>query len=109
MRGAFRVCAGRAGITLIELAVTLAIVGIAAAVTGLAIRAMPAPGAAETRAAEVAAARRRALREGRAVEIELADSSGAPLRGVALPDGRVLADPALQVDLFSGRPGEAPR
>ena len=109
MTRAPRILVDRAGVTLIELAVTLAILGVAATVTGLAVRAMPAPGAAERRAGEIATARRRALADRHPVEVDLTDSSGARLRVVAFPDGRVLGDSALEVDPLSGRPRDASR
>ncbi|HEV7586811.1 MAG TPA: prepilin-type N-terminal cleavage/methylation domain-containing protein [Longimicrobium sp.] len=108
MRGALRLPAGRAGVTLIELAVALAILGVAATVTGLAVRAMPEPDAAQKRDGRIDAARRRSLSERHPVAVELADS-GALLRAVVFPDGRVVADPALQVDPLSGRRREAAR
>lgn len=108
MRAAFRFPAGRAGVTLIELSVALAILGVAAALTGLAVRAIPEPDAAELRAGRVDAARRRALAERIPVTVELADS-GRLLRAVAFPDGRVVADSALGMDPYSGRRREAAR
>lgn len=108
MRGALRLPAGRAGITLVELVVALAILGVAAAVTGLAVRAMPEPAAAERRDGQIATARRRALSQRHPVAVTLADS-GLLLRAVAFPDGRVVADPALEVDPLTGRRREASR
>ena len=108
MRRALRLPAGRAGVTLIELAVALAILGVALAVTGLAVRSMPEPDAAQLRAAQLDAARRRALAERRPVPVAIADS-GAVLRAVAFPDGRLVADGGLGVDPLSGRPREAAR
>ena len=108
MRRALRLPADRAGITLIELAVALAILGVAAGVTGLAIRAMPEPDADQVRAGRIDAARRKALAERHPVAVELADS-GVLLRAVVFPDGRVVADSALGMDPLSGRRREAAR
>lgn len=99
---------GRAGATLVELAVAIAILGIAAGVAGLALRAMPEPDAAARRAAAVEAVRRRALDERRVVAEAIADSAGS-IRLVAFPDGRVLADSGVDVDPLSGRPRDAAR
>ena len=103
-----RPAANRAGATLIELAVALAILAIAAAVSGIALRAFAAPDAANEGAVRVEAARRRALAERRPVAVAVTDSGGAR-SAVAYPDGRVVADSALDLDPLSGRPREAPR
>jgi hypothetical protein len=81
--------------------VALAVLGVAAGVAGVALRAPAAPDPAAEWAAHVAAARRAALEGRRAVAFTL--PGGA--EGRALPDGRVLlADSALRVDPLTGRP-----
>lgn len=99
-------CAGRAGTTLLEMIVALAVLGIVAGVAGVAMRAADRPDPAAERAALVAAARRTALEERRPVVLSLPDSSGSgTVEGVAYPDGRVLlAGAAVEVDPLTGRP-----
>lgn len=93
-----------AGATLLELVVTLAILGVAAAVVVPALRhAADAPPTLNDR---VAAARRSALEKGRAVTLQLRDSTGAHLL-TAYPDGRVVADSGLALDPLNGRPRAA--
>lgn len=90
----------RSGTTLLELLVTLAIVAIASAVVGLALRAPVAP-AADDAQATVAAARRAAIAGRRPVTVRVAAyrESGAV---TALPDGGVVADSALGRDRLTG-------
>ena len=91
----------RAGTTLLELVVALAVLGILAGVAGIALRAPAEPDPAAVRASRVAAARRTALETRRPVPLFL----GGAAEGVAYPDGRVLlADSALDVDPLTGRP-----
>lgn len=91
----------RAGATLLELVVTLAILAVAAAVVVPALRrAADAPPTLNDR---VAAARRDALEHGRAVTVQLRDSAGAHLL-TAFPDGRVVADTGMALDPLNGRP-----
>ncbi len=92
--------AWRAGVTLIELIVVIVILGILASLTTVALRragSAPAP----TLAPRVAAARREALRTGRAVSFTV-DEAGTPRAVRALPDGRVLADAPLGIDVRTG-------
>lgn len=96
----------RSGITLVELLVALAILGLMTAV--VAVQFQPArPASNDWRADSVAAMRRRAITEGRVRTAILAgDSTGAhPV--TALPDGRVLADSIMDIDPFTGRQHEA--
>ena len=95
--------ASRAGTTLLELVVALAVLGILAGVAGIALRAPAEPDAAAVRESRVAAARREALETRRPVTLLLESATG-PVEGVAYPDGRVLlADSALDVDPLTGR------
>lgn len=94
----------RAGTTLLELVVALAVLGILAGVAGIALRAPAQPDPSAVRASRVAAARRAALETRRPVPLLLESQTGA-VEGVAYPDGRVLlADSALDVDPLTGRP-----
>ncbi|HEU4557052.1 MAG TPA: prepilin-type N-terminal cleavage/methylation domain-containing protein [Longimicrobium sp.] len=91
----------RSGATLLELMVALAILAIAAGVVVPALR--HAAQAPPTLHDHVAAARREALEQGRAVTRTLRDSAGTRLL-TAYPDGRVAADTVLGVDPLTGRP-----
>jgi prepilin-type N-terminal cleavage/methylation domain-containing protein len=95
-------------VTLIEMVVVLAILGIMAGITALALGGDDAPDPARARAARLAEVRRQAIDTRRPVAFELADSGGVR-RGVALPDGRVVADSALGVDPLTGRADAAAR
>lgn len=117
---------GRLGVTMLELIVVVAIMGVMAGVVGLAV-AQPAPTAENTLEAAHAAiadARRAAIRSGSAVAIVVsvdakedgsaissAIHSAQPvaLHATAFPDGSVIADPALGIDRLTGRPQRAPR
>jgi prepilin-type N-terminal cleavage/methylation domain-containing protein len=107
----------RAGITLLELIVVLAIMGIMAAVVGLAVR-QPEPSipatSLEAAQAAVAEARRVAIHTGQPVAITVSIDAGArestspagtliQLHATAAPDGSVIADTALRIDRLSGR------
>lgn len=96
----------RDGVTLIELIVVLAVLGILAGLTTVGFRAeRPVE---RSLAARIAAARRDAVQTGRPVSFVL-DDSGSPHAIRALPDGRVLADVDLGVDMTTGRIGDATR
>ncbi|HEX8243723.1 MAG TPA: prepilin-type N-terminal cleavage/methylation domain-containing protein [Longimicrobium sp.] len=92
----------RAGFTLIEVVVALAIVALTASLAALAFR-----GEAHTpsRAGRIEAARQQAL-EGRRPVPFSPDSGATEL--LALPDGRVLGDSANGVDPLTGRPRAQP-
>jgi len=90
----------RAGTTLLELLVTLAIVAIVSAVVGLTLRATPAPPADDAQAT-VAAARHTAVAERRVVTVTV-QSHGQPHAVTALPDGGIVADSALGRDRLTG-------
>ncbi|HEX2780182.1 MAG TPA: hypothetical protein VHM30_11830 [Gemmatimonadaceae bacterium] len=84
----------------------VAILGVAATVAAISIRAPVAVGAARA-AAELIGARERAVRTGKPVTVIVAD--GGAIRAVtAHPDGRVIAeDGSAAVDIRSGRPVDA--
>jgi prepilin-type N-terminal cleavage/methylation domain-containing protein len=95
--------AARRGFTLVELIATLAVLGVAMLVAGVALNRAPGVPAVSARAAQVAAARARALATGRPVLAEVRDSVGLPFAIVARPDGSVIAEAALGVDRLTGR------
>lgn len=92
----------RSGVTLVELLVAIAIVGFLAGVVGVAARHAPEPSAADRLVAALAHTRRTAIREGRAVSVEVrieGDLDGEPHAVTALPDGQVIADATLRTKL----------
>ena len=98
------------GVTLVELIVVLAILGILAGVTGLALGAAKPVPSASTEVAAAASARRQALERGEAVTVTL-HSGGVARTLTALPDGSVIGDPDLPIERLTGRPprGEGER
>lgn len=100
----------RAGVTMIELIVVLAILGGLGALAGLAWRghdeeAWQAPVGEET--APVESARRRALSSGAPVEITVTLGE-SPVLITAMPDGRVLGAEELGWDPLAGRRRPSP-
>jgi len=94
----------RAGSTLLELVVVLAVLGIVAGVVGLSFRG--AGRRQETRATRISAARRQALERRHPVTLYL--GAGDSLHVLtAFPDGRVVGDSALGIDPLTGRPHAA--
>ena len=94
------------GTTLIELVVTLAVLGIIASVATLAIRRQPAP--ADDLATAVLGARRAAAETGRTIRISRVEE-GRPVEFVACPDGRVIADSGVGVAQLTGQAVRTPR
>jgi prepilin-type N-terminal cleavage/methylation domain-containing protein len=93
---------GRHGVTLIEMLVALALLSVLTSIVALGLPAarVPASGALVD---SVAGLRRRALASGRVqTTVVVPDSSGAR-RISAMPDGRVIADTSLAVDMLTGR------
>jgi prepilin-type N-terminal cleavage/methylation domain-containing protein len=106
----------RVGVTLVELIVSLSILGLLAGVVGIAIpRHDPLTAIGEV-SRSLADARRTAITSGHAVTIAIT-IDGAPHAATALPDGAIIADSGLAIDRLSGalvaqrpadRPGHAP-
>lgn len=90
------------GNTLVELLVVLAILGVVAGVTGLAFRPVSETSPVDAVAAQVATARRDALRTGRPVTV-MVSRGGDVVAATAHPDGRVVADTTLAIDPLTGR------
>lgn len=96
------------GVTLVELIVTLALLGITGGVVAATVhRARPAVSRPDMEALAVGA-RSEALASGRAVTIEIAHA-GRQYSMTALPDGSVLGDSVIGLDRLSGRPGHVAR
>lgn len=95
------------GVTLIELIVVLALLGIMAGMAGLAFGAAEPLRPLDERTMRIAAARHQAVQERRSVTVEF-QADGGPYMATAWPDGRVVADPALGIELLTGR-GESAR
>lgn len=94
-------CTPKVGVTLIELIVSIALLGLLAGMVGLAFhRSNPVP-FAEPAEAQVATARREALAGGRPVALSLSIGGHTRL-ATAFPDGSVLADSALGMDRLTG-------
>jgi prepilin-type N-terminal cleavage/methylation domain-containing protein len=92
------------GVTLLELLVVLAILGVMAGLVGLTWRPdqwTGRPPELGSVAASIAAARHQALRTGRPVTLSVAGGlDSVPI--IALPDGRVIGAERLGVDPLSG-------
>jgi prepilin-type N-terminal cleavage/methylation domain-containing protein len=89
----------RAGVTLIELVVVLMLLATIATLVGLRIPG-PSDSPRHSRADRLYVARRRALGSGQQVVIWWNDSGGAS--AIALPDGSVISDSAVDVERFTG-------
>ena len=95
----------RAGVTLAELIVVVAILGLIAGMATEAFRRSPNAAGAEAGARlerELLSARWTALRTRRPVVIAIADSAGAS-SVTALPDGSVIGDAILLRDRLTGK------
>lgn len=98
--------ARRRGITLLELIVVLALLGLSASVVGLGFRQPPAPAGSSAAVGSVARLRHAALETGRVVT-DTVGVDGQALVVTALPDGRVVAPSSLLLDPFTGRARDA--
>jgi len=96
----------RSGVTLIELIVVLVLLSIAAGVVALAMRAAPIAHPQNAAVTRVLALRDSALRLGHPITIAVT-IGGTERSATVYPDGRVVADSAIHMDLLSGRPADA--
>ena len=92
----------RGGVTLVELMVTLALIGLLAGIVGLTLHTAARAPSTDAPTARLVAARDSALRLGVAVTIVIMVNGRAHI-ATALPDGRVVADSAFAVDALSGQ------
>jgi len=95
------------GVTLVELLVVLALLGILSGVVGLTLRSAQPPATADPVRAAVALARDSSIRSGHAVSIVLATDS-QPYDVTALPDGRIIGDKRLATDTLTGQDDATP-
>jgi prepilin-type N-terminal cleavage/methylation domain-containing protein len=95
----------RTGVTLLELLVTLVILGIIAGVTVLALRRMDPPSPSDP-STILADSLRFALASGRSMSVRVLTDSG-PATGSVRADGSIVADSALEVERLTGAPNHA--
>ena len=93
---------GRRGVTLVELLVVLAILGVVGAMSVTAFGGHVAPNGDDTARAALAQARSRALATGQPVRVTVRGDGGA-YDATALPDGSVVAEPALRTERLTGQ------
>ena len=95
----------RAGVTLVELTVTVSLLALVATLAGVAI-ARQEPSGEPSIQAQVRSARRDAIRTGQPVRL-VVRSGTATYRISAMPDGSVVADTALRFDRATGEVNHA--
>lgn len=93
------------GFSVIELLVTVALLGIMSAVATLAVRNIPHP-AIDDPGQILADSQKLALETGRVVLLRLV-VDGKPAFAAIQPDGGIIADSILEVEQFTGLPARA--
>ena len=94
-------CRHRHGHTLIEMLITVALLGIVASMTTLGVRRFSRPSPSDPRAI-IADTLERVLATGRSVTLQFI-VNGRPVFATVNPDGSVIADTAIDVNRFTGR------
>lgn len=92
----------RAGVSLLEVIVTLAVLGVLTTVVGLSWQRQNTPTATASAASAVATARRQALDTGTSVTVNV-ELNGAVHVVTVTPDGRIRGGDALGFDALAGR------
>ncbi|MFL5560832.1 MAG: prepilin-type N-terminal cleavage/methylation domain-containing protein [Gemmatimonadaceae bacterium] len=100
--------ASRGGFTLAELMVVITVLGVMAAVTGMALATRAPVPTADVTLARITAVRDSAVRSGQQAAV-VVDVDSAPYLVTAFPDGRVAADSRLGISQLSGRSNRAAR
>lgn len=98
----------RRGVTLVELMVVIALLGLMAGITTVALARRPAVPAADVRVAPIVAARTAAIRRGRDSTVVF-EVDGVRFLATAHPDGRIVAAKSLGIDPLSGRRADVGR
>jgi prepilin-type N-terminal cleavage/methylation domain-containing protein len=93
----------RPGVSLVELLVVLAIIGVIAGLGTVAFSTHVKGASADDRLNRLGIARREALRTGAPVVVQFPDSTGVR-RATLLPDGSAVGDSAFGLERLSGRP-----
>jgi prepilin-type N-terminal cleavage/methylation domain-containing protein len=93
------------GVTLIELLITLVILGVMAGVTVLAVRRIDPPRPEDPRTI-FADSMHASLESGRSIRVRVLMDSG-PASGTVRADGSIIADSILDVERFTGVPNHA--
>jgi prepilin-type N-terminal cleavage/methylation domain-containing protein len=93
----------RPGVTLVELIVALALLGLIAAVASIAIPSQHVHTASDDVTRTITDARQTAVASGHTATVTVT-RNGAPHAVTALPDGAIIADSVLGIDPLSGAP-----
>jgi type II secretory pathway pseudopilin PulG len=93
----------RAGLSLFELVVTIAVLGVVTTVVGLSWRSQPPARDTDSAAAVIAAGRRQSLHTGRSVTLHVEVNDTVHVITVA-PDGRIHGGEPLGFESLAGRP-----
>lgn len=96
----------RVGSTLIEMVISVTLLGILASVTTLAVRRLTKP-ASSNPATIIADTLEHVLETGEPVTLQLT-VNGRPVTANVNPDGSVVADTTLAIDRFTGRSSHEP-
>ena len=94
----------RCGVTLIELMVVILLLGLLAGVVGLTMGSTPSVASLDPTTVAVLQARDSALETGHPVTIALS-MAGHTHHATAYPDGRVITEATIDIDLLSGSVG----